>query len=60
MCAIELIICHETNLIASKTYKENKYANTDNLKSEIIKDCTVSRCVIQSSFDIYARRDSLI
>lgn len=96
ICAIELTNCHETNLMASKTYNENKYANIDNLKSETIKDRTVSlsiceisvlgsvqfdntsltefmlpplddnllhntlRCVIQSSFDIYAHRDSLI
>ena len=96
ICAIELTICHETNLVSSKAYKENKYTNIDNHKSEIIQDCTVvlstceisvlgfvqfdstsltdfiiphfddnflhniSRCVIQSSFDIYAHRDSLI
>jgi hypothetical protein len=96
ICAIELTICHESNLISSKTYKEMKYKNIDNHKSETIKDCTVSlltceisvlgfvqfdsislkdfmipdlddnllhnisRCAIQSSFDIYAHRDSLI
>jgi hypothetical protein len=96
ICAIELTICHETNLISSKTYKEAKYQNIDNLKSESIKNCTVSlatceisvlgfvqfdnaslndfkipsldenllniisRSVIQSSFDIYAHRDSII
>jgi len=96
ICVIELTVCHETNLTASKNYKEVKYMNIDNCKSNNIKDCTVSlatcevsvlgflqfdntslkdfmiphlddsllsnitRCVIQSSFDIYAHRDSLI
>jgi hypothetical protein len=96
VCVIELTICHETNLITSKTYKEAKYVNIENYKSENIKDCTVSlstcevsvlgflqfdstslkdftiphfddtllcnisRCVIQSSFDIYAHRLSLV
>ena len=35
---VELTICHETNLRSSKEYKENKYKNLKDFKTEIIAD----------------------
>jgi hypothetical protein len=96
ICVVELTICHETNLVSLRAFKETKYRNIDSHKSELIKDCTIEvstceisalgfvrfddlllkdfaipnfdelimnsliRCVTQSSFDIYVRRDSVI
>jgi len=42
LLAIELTICHETNLLSSKSFKESKYKNIDKQKTELIKDCNVS------------------
>ena len=39
---LELTVCHETNLVNSRTYKVNKYSHADKYKSSIISDCTVS------------------
>ena len=38
---IELTVCHETNVIASRNYKLNKYRNLGKLKSEIIANYDV-------------------
>ena len=35
---LELTICHETNVIASKQYKENKYKNLNEFKAGVITD----------------------
>ena len=35
---VELSICHETNLRWSKSYKENKYKDLNDFKTEIIAD----------------------
>jgi hypothetical protein len=35
---IELTVCHETNMRSSKIYKETKYKDLDNFKTELIKD----------------------
>jgi Reverse transcriptase (RNA-dependent DNA polymerase) len=39
--AIELTICHETNLESSKNYKRDKYKNLSSYKAEIIKNCKI-------------------
>lgn len=36
--AVELTICHETNLRSSKIYKENKYKDLNDFKTGIITD----------------------
>lgn len=58
LCAIELTICHETNLICSKSFKENKYKNIDRHKSEIIKDCSVSLSTCEVSVLGFLQFDS--
>ena len=35
---VELTICYETNLRSSKLYKENKYKDLNDFKTEIIAD----------------------
>ena len=43
---LELTICHETNLVASRNYKLNKYKDLINARAEIIKnhDICVMTC----------------
>ena len=45
---LELTVCHETNLLASKQYKINKYKNLSNCKTNLIKshDIKVSTCEV--------------
>ena len=57
--AIELTICHETNLKSSKNYKLNKYKNLGSCKAEIIKNHKLSLATCEVSvlgflqFDIH-------
>jgi len=46
--ALELTVCHESNLIASKNYKLNKYRELKNARAELIKshDISVSTCEV--------------
>src|ERR1700743_3436095 len=46
---VELTICHETNLRSSKSYKENKYKDINDFKTEIIADRNVVLTICELS-----------
>ena len=39
---LELTVCHETNLVASRNYKLNKYSNISQHRSQEIKNCSTA------------------
>ena len=39
---LELTVCHETNLIASRNFKLNKYSNLSRYRTLVIKDIPVT------------------
>ena len=45
----ELTVCHETNLIASRNYKINKYANISSAKSSLVQTLPVKVSTIEVS-----------
>ena len=45
----ELTVCHETNLLSSRNYKINKYANISAAKSSLVQNHSVNVYTIEVS-----------
>jgi hypothetical protein len=49
IAVLELTVCHETNLINSKVFKENKYKNIADQMSSIITHCSIKCFTVEIS-----------